>query len=476
MITRNSTAAEKVLLLKLLLMALLFSCTHDDNEIALKKGTIYINGIVNGHEGNSGVISLIVANELYDQYNSIVLDEEGNFSFELELLHPQDVKLKYEKGNVQLFVRQGDSLFVSLDAEKCKNEFFPSFELSGNNPEPSQQIWHYRQYRKLEMPYPDPSKLTVSAFLGELEKMVHIEDSLLTAYIETYKPGNDFVVWARSFFRYQYANFLIDYSASHRNMDFSERQQLFANTLFPVNNDNALFSSDFSMHLRHYFLHMFLNEPAVKQLSKDGKETAAFQLALSKSLETLDKGISRDIMLFATLRTLSDYNMDAFRSLKPVFCDNIESPHLNEMLDAINYRSTHYISSIPNDKLLDHIFESHLNQVVYVSFWATWCGPCKAEIPFVKLLEKEFDGRDVSFVHICMSSNIAAWEALKKDIPGEHHFLEKDQGDLLRSILNIKGYPTYMLIDRSGQLVYSEALRPSQTAGLIQLIEALLVQ
>jgi hypothetical protein len=136
-------------LLVILILSFFVSCQQKDDPVKLEKGTVYIGGFVKGHEAQAGVISLIVQNELYDQYNSLILDQDGYFSFQLELLHPQDVQLFYEKGRVQLFVKQGDSLHFTLEAEKFKTERSPHFELSGNNAETTKQIWNYRQFRKM---------------------------------------------------------------------------------------------------------------------------------------------------------------------------------------------------------------------------------------------------------------------------------------------------------------------------------------
>ena len=37
---------------------------------------------------------------------------------------------------------------------------------------------------------------------------------------------------------------------------------------------------------------------------------------------------------------------------------------------------------------------------MYIDVWATWCGPCNAEIPHLKKLEEEFEGRNICFVSI----------------------------------------------------------------------------
>ncbi len=47
---------------------------------------------------------------------------------------------------------------------------------------------------------------------------------------------------------------------------------------------------------------------------------------------------------------------------------------------------------------------------VYIDVWATWCGPCNAEIPHLKKLEEEFEGRNICFVSISCDDSRNAWE------------------------------------------------------------------
>ena len=42
--------------------------------------------------------------------------------------------------------------------------------------------------------------------------------------------------------------------------------------------------------------------------------------------------------------------------------------------------------------------ESLKGKYVYIDVWATWCGPCIAQIPFLKELEKEYHGKNIEFV------------------------------------------------------------------------------
>ena len=38
---------------------------------------------------------------------------------------------------------------------------------------------------------------------------------------------------------------------------------------------------------------------------------------------------------------------------------------------------------------------------MYVDIWATWCGPCKAEIPYIQRLQQEFSDDELVFLSVC---------------------------------------------------------------------------
>jgi len=102
-------------------------------------------------------------------------------------------------------------------------------------------------------------------------------------------------------------------------------------------------------------------------------------------------------------------------------------------------------------------------KVVLVDVWATWCGPCKAEIPHLKKLEEEMKGRDVSVVSISVD------EAPDKDkwlkmVNGENlgglQLFASGWGDLAQ-YYKIKGIPRFMVFDKQGKIVTVDAPRPS---------------
>jgi thiol-disulfide isomerase/thioredoxin len=41
---------------------------------------------------------------------------------------------------------------------------------------------------------------------------------------------------------------------------------------------------------------------------------------------------------------------------------------------------------------------------VYIDVWATWCGPCKAEIPHLKEIEAQYHDKNIAFVSISVDN------------------------------------------------------------------------
>jgi thiol-disulfide isomerase/thioredoxin len=120
---------------------------------------------------------------------------------------------------------------------------------------------------------------------------------------------------------------------------------------------------------------------------------------------------------------------------------------------------------------------------VYVDVWATWCGPCKREIPAFKKVVAQYEGKNIAFVSISIDdarrsgTTKKAYESWKKmveekDLQGIQLFSDKAwQSDFIRAY-KIDGIPRYILIDPNGNIVTPDAPRPSDPK-LIELFDEL---
>jgi thiol-disulfide isomerase/thioredoxin len=102
---------------------------------------------------------------------------------------------------------------------------------------------------------------------------------------------------------------------------------------------------------------------------------------------------------------------------------------------------------------------------VYVDVWATWCGPCKREIPFLKEVEKAYHGKNIEFVSISIdqAKDHEAWTKMVADLElgGVQLFADNDWKSQFVTDYKINGIPRFILIDPQGNIVTPDAPRPS---------------
>lgn len=109
--------------------------------------------------------------------------------------------------------------------------------------------------------------------------------------------------------------------------------------------------------------------------------------------------------------------------------------------------------------------EDFRGKYVYIDVWATWCGPCRAEIPFLKKLEEKYHEKNIVFVSLSIDQqkDVEKWKKFIKDkeLGGVQVFADNDWNSQFVKDYNITGIPRFILIDPNGNIVKADAPRPS---------------
>lgn len=121
--------------------------------------------------------------------------------------------------------------------------------------------------------------------------------------------------------------------------------------------------------------------------------------------------------------------------------------------------------------VLNQLKEKYAGKVIYIDVWATWCGPCLSEFKNLPSLKANFkENEDIIFVYLCAQSDKKGWETMikKYDLKGENFFLDDGQYAKFDQLVNITGFPTYLVITKEGKLVREGIKRPSAGKGLVR--------
>ena len=106
------------------------------------------------------------------------------------------------------------------------------------------------------------------------------------------------------------------------------------------------------------------------------------------------------------------------------------------------------------DKVFEAIMTNYKGKVVFVDFWATWCGPCRSGILQMKPLKEEMANENISFVYITNpSSPKTTYDNMIPDIKGEHYRLTEDEWNILSGKFSISGIPHYVLVGKNGNVI-----------------------
>ena len=113
---------------------------------------------------------------------------------------------------------------------------------------------------------------------------------------------------------------------------------------------------------------------------------------------------------------------------------------------------------------------------VYIDVWATWCGPCIAEIPHLKKVEEKYHGKNIEFVSISVDTekDYEKWKKMvvAKELGGIQLFADKNWTSDFIKAYGINAIPRFILIGPDGKVIKADAPRPSSSL-LVELLDSL---
>ena len=92
-------------------------------------------------------------------------------------------------------------------------------------------------------------------------------------------------------------------------------------------------------------------------------------------------------------------------------------------------------------------------QVVMINFWASWCGPCRQEMPLLEDIYKKYNKLGFTLIGVNVEPDSKAADDWLKQTPVTFPVLY-DKDSKVSQLFNVSGMPTTVIIDRKGTVRY----------------------
>jgi thiol-disulfide isomerase/thioredoxin len=114
----------------------------------------------------------------------------------------------------------------------------------------------------------------------------------------------------------------------------------------------------------------------------------------------------------------------------------------------------------------DFDLTAYKGQVVYLDFWASWCGPCRASFPWMNAMQAKYSQQGLKIIAVNEDSSRKDASAFLEKHAANFEIFYDENGKLAKR-LQLKGMPTSYLFDRNGQLIMRHpGFRNSDKAAL----------
>ncbi|MBD0822680.1 TlpA family protein disulfide reductase [Aestuariibaculum marinum] len=267
------------------------------------------------------------------------------------------------------------------------------------------------------------------------------------------------------------------YLSLHNNYENAHRA-LTQNPTFKVSDDflkeldNVDFSNIEDFKYSTYYKNLVSNHYGKQAQELAEKDAIDYSIAYLKTIAPITTPEMKNTLAFefADQYIGRAKDVEAFYNL---YIDNSTNEENNEVIKEKYNKLMALAKGKPSPNFTDYVnYEGGKTSLadlkgkyVYVDVWATWCGPCKREIPFLKEVEEKFHDKNIEFVSISIDQqkDFEKWKSMvaEKELKGVQLFADSDWKSSFVQEYQINGIPRFILIDPNGNIVNSNAPRPS---------------
>lgn len=494
----DRVSMSKFLLFLFTTTLLLVSCNQNTTVDYSDPKDVTITGTIKNFEKypELNVVNLNVFNIGLSKSETFYskIDSIGKFKIKFQIYFPQDVSIAHRTG-FQLLVHPGDSINVNFDADIDNNvDIYESLKFSGDASESNSQLAKYlKEYNENYLSYDDYFKyhkeLATNEFVAFRDSIKKAMNEIRDKFIKETNPTDEVKLW--TYWNVEADNFneLLNHSylygdlnnLKQKDWDFNGKYYSFLNSLKNIN-EKSLINTSVSYLLPDAF-GIYLHGNFQQELDSISLLKNYDSLLIQRIINLNFSNTFKELILSDFVNyTLEDQHIEIYEKNSDILKANLTSlyiikpvsEHYNKLKEHLNnpeISSKAILDSIKTSdvgEIFNSILNKHKNKVLYIDCWATWCAPCRGEMPHLKKLIEKLAGKDVEFIFLCIDSEKDNWKAMLSElqIGGTHYCLNKSESSALRKILGISGIPHYVMVDKDGTIVkQGHDIRPSSSSA-----------
>lgn len=417
-----------------------------------------------------------------------ILDDKEVFRVQFDIKKSMLIRLEHGENCVLMYLEPGDSIFVDFDNWNLErtlafsgttraveqNNYLKDIEtamypyLGGNN-----SMHFYRDLNDLE--YPEHA-----------EMLKKIQYKFLKKYQRNTTFSNQFLNFAKTEIEYNWAASLLNYPAYHQFFNSLKNpvilDEKYYKFLRKVNYDKL---HDINSEAYRNFLDAFVNYHLDNMPTKQNVLHRYFYKNRIAVIRNYFVGTSLNYMLAQTFESayqrgqLFDLARDVEGFLTSDALDSYKD-YINKLyIVASTLRPGQPAPTFKLENLNGELvnLEDLRGKVLYIDFWATWCGPCKEEIKHSIRVKENIKNEDILFVYITLDKDKNHWKRFVRNNNihdhGLHLIADKEFESAIAEAYNVTGVPTFYIIDKEGRIASNTPKRPSQP-GIEQELQAVI--
>ena len=408
-----------------------------------------------------------------DQILTVELDSVGHAEFVIDdedAVYARMCHYPRVDQMMNVYLERGDRASVSFSGKDFKGTFAFEGEM-----EPA--VKYLNTVVLTALPDEDYA-LPFDEYVKKLEKKEAEAVKLLEASGVS-KAGN-FEEIEKGRIRYSYATQLLMYPLGHRlmaqDMDYQPDQKYY-DVL-----DTHVVADDLLADLDQF--REFIAEAAHVLDADNRDETAAYPRAVAQMRFIADRfeaGKTRDVLLHRLANAyVTRFGIEDIQDMENIYRTYVQDPVLVAKYDAAREKWNLASDGKPSPDFKgvdvngkEYTLADFRGKYVYIDVWATWCGSCRQEIPYLKKLDEDYKDAQIVFLSLSVDQDKAKWEKMVKEQSMSGVQLHIGQNSSFQQAYKIEGIPHFILLDREGRIIDKKMSRPSMDEVTRERIENL---